>query len=341
MEDKRAVLQKEKRLDKATYAKYKLVDIIGESKAIRKCKTLTESIAKGVSSIVFYGETGTGKELFAQATHNASNRCNKPFIAINCAALPPNLIEANLFGYVDGSYTGAKKGGSMGIFEAADQGTVFLDEISEMDWDLQAKLLRVIQEREVTRIGSNKPIPINVRIISSTNKRLWPMVEEKRFREDLYYRINVVELEVPPLRTRGNDIFLLVEHFLAKYNKLLGKTVKKISPEVKKNFRHYQWSGNVRELQNSIEGGLNMVQTGEKILEMYHLPAYLAVTETSILSNQLSNQDSHLAVIVSNAEKNAIIHALETEENNRNKAAMRLGISSTTLWRKMREHEIV
>jgi len=338
------VLQKQKLLDevkKFQYAKYNLLDIIGESEAIRKCKTITQYIAKGISSVLIYGGTGTGKEFFAQAIHNASDRCNKPFIAINCGALPSTLIEANLFGYVDGSYTGAKKGGSMGIFEAADKGTVFLDEISEMDWDLQAKLLRVIQEREVTRIGSTNPIPVNVRIISSTNKKLRQMVEEKRFREDLYYRVNVVELQVPTLKERENDIFLLVEHFLAKYNKLLDKIVMGISPEVEKFFRSYEWPGNVRELQNCIESALNMVQTDEQSLELHHLPVHFNLKGIDFSPSQASSPEMHLAVIISNAEKNAIVHALQKEENSRSRAALRLGISNTTLWRKMREHEII
>jgi len=338
------VLQKQKLIDevkKFQYAKYSVLDIIGESESIQKCKTITQYIAKGISSVLIYGETGTGKELFAQAIHNASDRYNKPFIAINCGALPASLIEGNLFGYTDGSFTGAKKGGSMGLFEAADKGTIFLDELSEMDWDLQAKLLRVIQEREVTRIGSTKPIPIDVRIISSTNKKLSQLVLEKRFREDLYYRVNVVQLQVPALKDRDNDVILLAEYFLAKYNELLGKKIRRISPEVECLFRNCDWPGNVRELQNCIESALNMVQADEHTLEHYHLPAHFYPMRGGILPSQISNFDMNLSIIIHKAEKNAIIHALKNEENIRSRAAQRLGISTTTLWRKMQEHQIV
>ncbi|HEY3425792.1 MAG TPA: sigma 54-interacting transcriptional regulator [Negativicutes bacterium] len=337
------VLQKQKLLDavkKFQYAKYSLSDIIGESEAIQKCKTITQYIAKGVSSVLIYGATGTGKELFAQAIHNASDRCNKPFIAINCGALPSTLIEGNLFGYVDGSFTGAKKGGSTGIFEAADKGTVFLDEISELDWDLQSKLLRVIQEREVTRLGSTKPVPINVRIISSTNKNLRQLVAEKRFRDDLYYRVNVVELRVPTLKEREQDIELLTEYFLAKYNKVLGKMVINISPEVERFLHGYEWPGNVRELQNCIESALNMVPVDEQILQLYHLPAHFHQAPIDIASNQEHGSAMELAVILCKAEKNAIVAALQKEQNNRSRTAQRLGISLTTLWRKMREHAL-
>ena len=336
------VSQKQKLLNevkKYQYARYTLADIIGQSDAIEKCKNIVNYVAKGISSVLVYGATGTGKELFAQAIHNASDRSDKPFIAINCGALPSTLIEANLFGYVDGSFTGAKKNGNIGVFEAANTGTVFLDEISEMDWDLQAKLLRVIQEREVTRIGSTKPIPISVRIISSTNKNLQQLIEEKRFREDLYYRINVIELRVPSLRERGKDILLLANYFIAKYSPVFGKNITEISQDVCDIFLSYPWPGNIRELQNCIESALNMVDVEEKKLEACHLPAHLY---NSLAANKkaVSSEDDNLAVILRAAEKQAILRVLKQADNNRCHTAQRLGVSNTTLWRKMREYNI-
>lgn len=338
------VLQKQKLLDevkKFQYARYNQSDIIGESEAIKKCKTIINYVAQGISSVLIYGATGTGKELIAQAIHNTSDRRNKPFIAINCGALPSSLIEANLFGYADGSFTGAKKNGNPGIFEAANNGTVFLDEISEMDWDLQAKLLRVLQEREITRIGSTKPIPINVRIVSSTNKNLCDLIEEKRFREDLYYRINVVEIRVPSLQERAVDIPLLTEHFIAKYNPILGKNISEVSQEVCDIFKNHHWPGNIRELQNCIESALNMVQPDEQKLEVHHLPSHFFNSLVNKNPNSNNDQQENLDLILKEAEKQAILRVLAREKNNRCHAAQRLGISSTTLWRKMREHNIV
>lgn len=336
------VFQKQKLINevkKYQYARYSLTDIIGQSDAIEKCKKIVNYVAKGVSSVLLYGATGTGKELFAQAIHNDSDRRDKPFIAINCGALPATLIEANLFGYVDGSFTGAKKNGNIGVFEAANMGTVFLDEISEMDWDLQAKLLRVIQEREVTRIGSTKPIPINVRIISSTNKNLQQLIAEKRYREDLYYRINVVELRIPSLHERGKDISLLANYFIAKYNPIFGKNIREISREVDNVFQSYLWPGNIRELQNCIESALNMVHTEEERLEVCHLPSHF-YNAAVMRKKTLCSEEDNLAAILRGAEKQAILRVLKQVDNNRCLAAQRLGVSSTTLWRKMREYNI-
>lgn len=320
-------------------ARYTLADIIGQSEAIKKCKNIVNYVSKGISSVLIYGATGTGKELFAQAIHNASDRRDKPFIAINCGALPSTLIEANLFGYVDGSFTGAKRDGNMGIFEAANMGTVFLDEISEMDWELQAKLLRVIQEREVTRIGSTKPIPVSVRIISSTNKNLQQLIQKKHFREDLYYRINVIELRVPLLCERGKDISLLANYFTARYNQVFGKNVTEISQKIYDIFQRYSWPGNIRELQNCIESAMNMVSTEEKKLEIYHLPPQL-YNSLTVHKSMISGGEDSLAAILRNAEKQAIVRVLKQANNNRCHAARKLGISSTTLWRKMREYNI-
>ncbi|MCK4309814.1 MAG: sigma 54-interacting transcriptional regulator, partial [Candidatus Atribacteria bacterium] len=206
-------------------------DIIGQSPAIEKVKEEAENYAQIDSPLLIYGETGTGKELFTQAIHNASSRKNNPFVAFNCAAIPENLLESELFGYVKGAFTGAKKEGKMGLFEQAHKGTIFLDEIGEISPDIQARLLRVLQERKIRRIGDDKLIPIDIRIIVSTNKDLYGLVEKKKFREDLYYRINVLNLNLPPLRQRREDVPLLVNFFIKKHRQKLKKLVEGISKE--------------------------------------------------------------------------------------------------------------
>ncbi|SDD49142.1 sigma-54 interaction domain-containing protein [Sporomusa acidovorans] len=334
------VSQKHKLVDemkKYQYARYTFDDIIGESDSIRRCKNMARYIAQNISSVLIHGETGTGKELFAQAIHNVSDRRDQPFVAINCSALPASLIEGNLFGYVEGSFTGAKKGGSPGIFEGANHGTVFLDEISEMNLDLQVKLLRVIQEREVTRIGSTKSIPIDVRIICATNKNLRRLIEEKTFREDLFYRINVVELRIPPLRDRAKDVILLAKYFMKKYNQVLGKYIAKISPEVADIFCCYRWPGNVRELQNCIESALNMARVGDKALTVSLLPSQFHSTQYFTNPTTAKRADVNLRIALRNAEKQIITGVLQEENGNRTQAAKRLGVSITTLWRRMKD----
>lgn len=324
-------------MKKYQYARYNFEDIIGESERIKQCKKMAKYIAQNLSSVLIYGETGTGKELFAQSIHNFSDRRDQPFVAINCSALPESLIEGNLFGYIEGSFTGAKKGGSPGIFESANHGTVFLDEISEMSLDLQAKLLRVIQEREVTRIGSAKPIPIDVRIICATNKNLRQLIEEKSFREDLFYRINVVELKIPPLRERSKDVFLLVKHFIKKYNQVLGKYITKLSPEVIDLFGSYEWPGNIRELQNCVESALNIAKVNDKVLTLNLLPSQFHANQyvKKTVAGKKTVVNLHAALRA--VEKQIITGILEEENGNRTQAAKRLEISVTTLWRRMKE----
>ena len=333
------LLQKHKLIEevkKFQYARYNFDDIVGGSESIQRCKALSRNVSQGISSILIFGETGTGKELFAQAIHNASPRCDKPFIAINCGAVPPSLIEGSLFGYVEGSFTGAKKGGNAGIFESANGGTVFLDEISEMEWELQARLLRVLQEQEVTRLGSSKPIRVNIRIISSTNRSLRYLVEEKKFREDLFYRLNVVELKVPALRDRFDDIQPLTRCFLEKYNRVLGRMVEDVATEVFDIFYRHAWPGNVRELQNCIESALNIVEPHERMLQKRHLPSQFEKITGGTRVQALS-----LDSILKETEKSVIARVLQEEKENRLQAAKKLGISTTTLWRKMVEHDIL
>lgn len=333
------VSQKHKLIEevkKFQYARYNFDDIVGVSESIQRCKAIARNVSQGISSVLIFGETGTGKELFAQAIHNISPRCDKPFIAINCGAVPPSLIEGSLFGYVEGSFTGAKKGGNAGIFESANGGTVFLDEISEMEWDLQARLLRVLQEQEVTRLGSSKPIRVNIRIISSTNRNLRLLVEEKKFREDLFYRLNVVELKVPALRDRYDDIMPLTRCFLEKYNRVLGRMVEDVAADVLDIFGRHAWPGNVRELQNCIESALNIIEPHERMLQKRHLPSQFEKA-----SGGARKIEPSLDSILKETEKSVVTRVLQDEKENRGQAAKRLGISTTTLWRKMVEYDIL
>jgi PAS domain S-box-containing protein len=238
--------------DKGLTAKFHLNQIIGESSALRKARQLARTYAATDSTVTITGETGTGKELFAQGIHNLSPRCDAPFVAVNCAALPESLLESELFGYEEGAFSGAKKGGKMGLVELAHRGTLFLDEIGEMPLSLQSRILRIIQEKEVMRLGGDKITPVNVRILVATNQDLTQLVAAKRFREDLYYRLNVLPLHLPPLRERPDDIGLLAEHFIRRFA-ARRPAVKTVSPGGVEALREYPWFGNVRELANVVE----------------------------------------------------------------------------------------
>jgi transcriptional regulator with PAS, ATPase and Fis domain len=324
-------------VQKFQYARYSFSDIVGEHEAITRVIHQAEQIADGTSTVLIYGETGTGKELFAQSIHNASKRRNKPFVAINCGALPVSLIEGTLFGYVDGAYTGAKKGGAPGSFEMADGGTIFLDEISEMELNLQSKLLRVLQEREVTRIGAGKPIHVDVRVLASTNKDMGELVASKKFRNDLYFRLNVVQVNVPPLRDRISDIRLLADHFIRKYDALLGKYVLEANKEALAVLQRYTWPGNIRELQNCVEHALNMVRKDERVLLTYHLPLYIRQNgKISPEEEKAFDPDGMtLESIMAQTERRVIETVLHKTDGRKKDAARILGISTTTLWRKI------
>lgn len=255
---------RKKLIGKGHKAKYKFDDIIGDSKKMIECKTIAKRMAKSNSSIIITGETGTGKELFAQAIHNDSLRKEYQFVAVNCGALPENILESELFGYEEGAFTGARKGGKIGLFELAHKGTIFLDEIGEMPINLQMKLLRVLQEKEIMRLGSDSVIDIDLRVIAATNKNLEKLIEEKKFREDLYYRLRVLPLEIPPLRNRREDIILIFDYFK---NKFQGQF--KLSKSAKDALISYDWKGNVRELRNFVEYFVNL---GEKIIEVSDIP---------------------------------------------------------------------
>lgn len=326
---------------KLQYTRYNFEDIVGRSPEISGAVSDAQRAADSNSTVLLSGETGTGKEIFAQSIHNAGRRGDKPFVALNCGALPATLIESQLFGYVDGAFTGAKKGGAAGSFEQAAGGTIFLDEISEMDLNLQSKLLRVLQEKEVTRIGGGKPIKVDVRVIASTNKDLRRMVEDARFREDLFYRLNVIQINVPPLRQRQGDVEILANYFLSKFNAQLGRYVVGLSPEAVKALTAYQWPGNVRELQNSIEYAMNMADSRAREIAWTHLPNNITIQKIHKkhadhvrLSGNMPTLDS----LMGDYEREIIGATLEKAKFRNVDAAAILGISVTTLWRKMQKY---
>lgn len=314
-------------------AKYHFHDIIHQSHVVKKTIETAKSYSKVHSNILIIGETGTGKEMYAQSIHNYSERKDKPFVAINCAALPENLLESELFGYVEGAFTGATKGGKKGIFELAHQGTLFLDEIGEVSLHLQSRLLRVIQEQEVMRIGDDRVIPIDVRIIAATNRDLLEMVENNEFREDLYYRLCVLELYLPSLKESKEDIPVLINHFIKRYSNDDQRI--QLTESALEKMKQYDWSGNIRQLRNFCERVT--VLCHHETIDTDDLEQYLprsVLREKQEAKSVTSLEKDNLA------EKMEIMYALEKAQFNREKAAKILNMSRTTLWRKMREWNI-
>jgi transcriptional regulator with PAS, ATPase and Fis domain len=314
-------------------AKYCWDDIIGHGPAITKAIARGEAAARCNAPVFLIGESGTGKELFAQAIHNASARRGGPFIAINCSALPDSLVDSMLFGYMDGTFTGARKGGRPGVFEQANGGTLLLDEITEIDVEIQAKLLRVIQEREVCRIGSVRPMPIDIRIIVTSNRDLHRHMREGLFREDLYYRLNVIDIHLPPLRDRREDIPAIVNSMIGVLGQTGGHSNCKLHPEALDWLIKQPWPGNIRELRNVLERAINLAE-GDSLL-LHHFAGSDEVARQihrapeRIVGNHLSHQVAH-------AEEASIRDALNRNSGHRGKTAAELGISVTTLWRRLR-----
>ncbi|MFW6270009.1 MAG: sigma 54-interacting transcriptional regulator [Bacillota bacterium] len=329
-------------------------DIIGESKIIKEIKEEAADYAQVDLPLLIYGETGTGKELFSQAVHNASPRRNKPFVAFNCAALPKNLLESELFGYVEGAFTGdensgAQKNGKPGLFEQTHEGTIFLDEIGDLPLDIQTRLLRVIQEQKIRRLGDDKLTTIDIKIITATKQDLYQLVKKGEFRQDLYYRINVLNLTIPPLRKRKEDIPFLVDHFIKKNKNKINKVIKGVSAEGMNILKNYRWPGNVRQLENIIERLI--VRTKQD----YILTNIVKEVMNSLEGNNLSgrkvfdekqNESEHPAdenIVLSlneeleNMEKEIIYKVLHLENGNKTAAAKRLGIGRSTLWRKLKQ----
>ena len=308
--------------------------LIGENELFQKAVFLARRAAMSNSTILLQGESGTGKEMFAQAVHNASARSDQLFVAVNCGAIPRDLIESELFGYEEGAFTGAKRGGCQGKFELASRGTIFLDEIGDMPIELQVTLLRVLQEKNVTRLGGSKVIPVNVRVIAATNRDLKKVILKGRFREDLYYRLNIFDINIPPLRERQSDIELLAEHLVGKITRLLGKTGIRISSEVLSCLTQYSWPGNIRELENAMERAINLAP-GD-LIETEHLPDYLVEKQ-----NQLTLKSGPVITLtLQEMERQAIISALNALERNVVQTARVLGVSRSTLYNKIREYKI-
>jgi DNA-binding NtrC family response regulator len=326
-------LRKEnKRLRESLDERYKFV---GQAAAVGALMKTIEEVAGSNSTVMIYGESGTGKELLAQAIHNRSRRANLPFVKINCAAIPESLIESELFGHEKGAYTGAIKT-RVGKFELANGGTLLLDEIGEMPLYAQSKLLRVLQEREITKIGGSEEVAIDVRIICSTNRNLQEEVAKGNFREDLFYRLNVIPLEVPPLRDRMGDIEALAQHFIAKYNKENGFTVTGFRPEALARLKAHAWPGNVRELENVVQRAVVFAKNGEIGIDHLRLDgARPAAAASAPAADGLVPGMS-----VAEAERLLIMRTLEACGDNRTKAAEMLDISIRTLRNKLHEYKL-
>lgn len=332
-------------------AKKRFSDIIGESASIQRTISIAEKYARYDSTVLIAGETGTGKELFAQSIHNASRRWEQAFVAVNCAALPETLLESELFGYAKGAFTGALREGRAGLFETAHGGTIFLDEISEISITMQARLLRVLQEKEIIRVGDNRVIPVDVRVLASSNRNLSDMVKQGKFREDLYYRLNILELNLPPLRERKEDIELIVSHMISKNNRKLGTHITGVTAPLLTELKHCPWPGNVRQLGNIIEQMMVIcegtvldlplppsLQGGQEVLgqeqdalargqEPLENGPRVRKTETG------TNEFRTLAEM----EQEMIQRTLDFTGGNKKETARLLGIDPSTLWRKMKQ----
>ena len=327
---KRAIKQYELEVENIYYReeeekRFNFDEIIGKSSSINKVLEMVKSVASTPATVLITGENGTGKELIARAIHKNSLRKNSPFVVVNCVAFSPNLLESELFGHEKGSFTGAiaKR---IGRFEMANGGTIFLDEIGEMDLTIQTKLLRVLQEREFERVGSSRTIKVDVRILSATNKDLKKEIEERRFREDLFYRLNVFSVDVPPLRERKEDMPLIVEHLTGKYNKILNKKVKKVSAKAMELLLDYNYPGNIRELENIIERSMIMAKD-EIIDEKY----FNFISKEEYIEKKGTLKET---------EKELIIKYLIQNKGNRTKTAEILGISRRSLQNKIKEYQI-
>ena len=342
-------------------ARYNVDDIIGNSSAMKRLKEQIYIAAGTNATVLIEGETGTGKELVAHAVHDLSVRSSFPFVRVNCSAIPDNLMESEFFGYEEGSFTGGVKGGKTGKFEAADHGSLFLDEINAMDITMQPKLLRALQEKEIERIGGNVSIPVDDRIIAASNEPLEKLVEEGSFRQDLYYRLNIIHIIIPPLRERTEDIPVLAEHFMKRYNSELNRSITGITEEASDYLKSREWPGNIRELQNNIERA--MIACPGTILERHdferfgrnHAAGHLHTwsggrnsagaeetaegkpSETESFRN-IGAEASSLSEVREYTEKAAIRQALADCGNNKSRTAEKLGISRTLLYRKLKQY---
>lgn len=338
-------LQRARQIIRTLEAKYSFDDIVGESDEIKFAIEQARLGAMTPATVLLRGESGTGKELFAHAIHNESNRKFNKFIRVNCAAIAQSLLESELFGYEEGAFSGALKGGKRGLFEEANGGSIFLDEIGEISSSTQAKLLRVLQEREIIRVGGTKPIPINVRIIAATNVNLEKKIIEGDFREDLYYRLNRLPIQIPPLRERKEDIEILSLRLIQKINQDYGRNIEGISEEAIHFLRDYQWPGNVRELENVLGRAIIHMGLHEQIIKKKFLPSIHEkdlsfVSKEKIKSNNV-NPDKNLNEQLEEFEKQVIKDTLEVNNGNKTKTAKALGVSLRNLYYKLEKYNIV
>lgn len=321
---------------------YTVDDIITESSSLIQIKDRIPMVASTDSSVLIYGETGTGKELVAQSIHTSSKRKNKPFISQNCAAIPGNLLESILFGTTKGSYTGAEN--KPGLFEIANGGTLFLDEINSMDISVQPKLLKAIEEKKVTRLGGVKPIKTDIKIVSAVNQNPLKCIEDGKMREDLFYRLSVVQMNIPPLRDRQNDLFYLVDYFIASFNKSMNKNIIGIDEEVESLFKSHSWPGNVRELKNVIEGAYNV--TSNRLIQKKDLPGYLSmgyVDQASVLTSETRLPDINSSISLNDElqkYERAIIASAVNNSINLVEASKLLGITKQSLNYKLSKYDI-
>ncbi len=325
-------------LEKAIQGSYTFEDIIAKDEKVHRILEILSSVAKTDAHMLILGETGTGKDLFARAVHNSSPRKERPFVKVNCAALPATLLESELFGYRKGAFTDARSD-KPGRFQLAEGGTVYLDEIGELTRELQAKLLQVLEEKEFYPLGSTHPVRVNVRVVSSTNRDLRKMVSDGGFREDLFYRLNVICLEIPPLRERPGDIPLLIDHFLSIESQLLRKRICRVSAEAMRILLNYTYPGNVRELKNILEHACIICRGNE--IDVDCLPLYLVGERTAGEGRTTGAPGGNAPNPLERMEREAILSALAGSGWSRKEASKALKINRTTLWRKMKRHGLL
>ena len=321
-------------LSQVYQAEYDLDEILGSSQRVQAMKTLIRRVANTAVSVCILGETGTGKELVAHSIHSLSVRAEAPFVRVNCSAIPENLMESEFFGYDEGAFTGAKRGGKAGKFERASGGSLFLDEINTLPMSMQPKFLRVLQEGEVEHVGGSALIPVDTRVISAANVSLEELVRRGEFRQDLFYRLNVVQIRVPPLRERKEDIPLLVNTFVSQLNSRLKLDIQDVRPEVLELLMEYDWPGNIRELQNVVERAMNYAYEGSLTPAHFKFFSAGAAAAASLppapVMSDLSHQD----------ERAAILEALRQCGGNKKAAAQYLGLARSTLYEKLRKYNL-
>ncbi|MGB9867956.1 MAG: sigma-54 interaction domain-containing protein [Bacillota bacterium] len=318
-------------------AKFTFSDIKYASRQMAHIVEFAKRVAESTSPVLIYGESGTGKEMFAHAIHNHSPRRDGPFVVVDCSAIPHELAESELFGYVEGAFTRARRGGRPGKFEMANGGTVFLDEVGELPLDIQKKFLRCLESHTITRVGDHVPIPVDVRVIAATNRNLEQEVLDRNFREDLFFRLNVISFSIPPLRERREDIIPLAQAFIQRFSRSMGKAFVELSSEAAQCLLAYPWPGNVRELRNVIERALNLVEGGTILPE--HLPLKVQQARETNLANVIDHSKQPVPIL-ENMERQAIVSALHQAKGNKRQAARILGISRSTLYEKLRKYNI-